>query len=176
MPTARLVTLPGTPGILAKNRARIVFPGSRGKCPKCGKPRGEPFIVESKLPARVSKLIAGEAHSAEWKPMKGMVMVGVLAHWPKKWDAGRGGHAQGRPQGDVDAPVSGVLDALAEILYGDDAQVALLLAANAKAAKGQERIEVSVAPLSRQLLADLERETGLSFTTATLSLGQQETL
>ncbi len=174
MATAVHVTIPEPPGVLAKNRARIVFPGKRGKCSKCGKSLGQPFIVEGKLPAGVGKAIEGQAFSAGVKASDGMVMVAMVAHWPTKW--GPKGRAEGRPRGDVDAPVSGVLDALAGVLYNDDAQVALLIAANAKTAKGQERIEVSVAPLSARLLADIERETGLSFTTATLSTGQQGTL
>ncbi len=178
MPTAVRVKVPGTPGELAKNRSRVAYRGGEGRppCRSCGKPAGTPFIVTSKLPERLATGLQGQAFSAGVKPLKGMVMVGVLASWPNAWNTGRGGHAQGRPQGDVDSPVSGVLDALAGILYGDDAQVAVLVAVNAKAAKGQERIEVSVVPLSPRLLEDLQRELGLPFTSATLSTGQQVTI
>ena len=167
-----IVTIPGSPGMLKKNNARILRRG-HGYCHVCKQAKGAPFIVPNKLPASLMNSLRDRAFSSGIEPAKGMVMVGVLAHWPKKWDPSGSGRAPGRPQGDVDAPVSGVLDALSGVLYQDDAQVALLVAVNAKAAKGQERIEVSVRPLSSQLLAMLEAELGLGFTSATLSVGEQ---
>lgn len=174
MPTATIITIPGNPGKLRKNAQRIAYRKGDGFCTACKRPKGSPFVVESKVPPGVVHSVTDHAFAAGAPKAEGMVMVAVVAHWPTQWN--EKGRAPGRPRGDVDAPVSSILDALAGILYRDDAQVAVLVAANAKAAKDKERIEVSVAPLSRQLLADLERETGLAFTTATLSLGQQECL
>ena len=39
--------------------------------------------------------------------------------------------------------------------------------------KANPRVEVTVAPVSAPMLALLEHETGLGFTTATLTVGQQ---
>ena len=156
------ITIPGNPGQARKNNAAIRYS------------KGKPFLVPGKVPAKLCKSIRGEAFSAGAPVASGMVMVGMLAHWPKKW--GPKGRADGRPCGDVDAPVSAVLDALSGVLYDDDAQVALLIAANAKAAKGEERIEVSVRELSPQLLELLTEELGLDFAGARLSTGTQGSL
>lgn len=166
-----IVTIPGNPGDLAKNQARVAYRGKQAPCRACGKPQGSPFVAQAKLPKRVTNDLVDQACAAMVKPIKGMVAVAVLAHWPRQW--GPKGRAEGRPLGDVDAPVSNLLDALAGILYGDDAQVALLIAANAKAAKGEERIEASVAHLPHELLVAIEKHTGLPFSTAALSVGEQ---
>lgn len=167
------ITIPGNPGQARKNNAAIRYTGG-GFCPTCRRAKGKAFLVPAKVPAALCKSITAEAFSAGAPVASGMVMLGILAHWPTQW--GPKGRANGRPRGDVDAPVSSVLDALAGVLYEDDAQVALLIAANAKAAKGTERIEVSVRELSPRLLELLTEELGLDFAGAQLSTGTQGSL
>lgn len=173
MAIARIVTIPGNPGQVKKNAAHIAYAGSQVRCKSCGKPRGQPHIREGEYPPGVARSLTDQAFARGWSPAEGMVMAGMIAYWPTKWIPGGTGRAPGRPRGDVDAPVSGVLDVVAKVLYRDDAQVALMVAANAKVPKGQERIEVSVCDLSPQLLKDLKRELGLDFPGATLSVGEQ---
>lgn len=159
---AQRVTFPGPPSPWRKNARRIVFHGE--PCKGCG--RGNiPSIVSAKLPAR---LTAG----LPVQPVDGPVMLSIVAYWPAMHRTSR---APGQPRGDADAVISAVSDALSGRLYGDDAQVAILVAASAYD-KQNPRLEATVAPLSARLLTLLEEETGLGFTTATLSTGQQEGL
>jgi hypothetical protein len=177
--------LGGTPGVLRKGDARVIYRGgfSAGVCPACKKPRGAPLVLHAHLPKGVRNQLMDAAFTAGIKPIAGPCMVGVIATWPSKW--GKAGRAEGRPQGDVDAPLSNLLDALGSvdgdpgILYRDDAQIAILVAVNAIGTKATANIEVAARPLSpraRELLALLAAETGLPFDTARLTLGQQETL
>ena len=97
-----------------------------------------------------------------------------MAYWDRQW--GPKGRAPGRPCGDVDSILAGLLDALAGTLYRDDAQVALLVAANAYD-RARPRIEVVARPMSPSLLPALSEGLGLAFDTATrLALGEQERL
>lgn len=157
--SAEFVSWDGPPSPFKKNAIMIRFNGP--KCPRCK--RGmRAFVVPGKPPADLT----------DWlpvAPVDGPVMVSILAQWPSKWVTSR---APGRPQGDVDAPISAVMDAFSGRLYHDDAQVALVLAVNAYN-KTHPRLEATVSPLSAAVLEVLEEETGLGFTSATLSTGQQ---
>lgn len=161
------------PGSLRKGDARVAYRGSRAVCPCCKKPRGTPFVAHAKLPRAVVRDMEAAAFEADLRPLSGLVAVGTVAHWPRKW--GPDGRAPGRPCGDVDAPVSNLLDALAPLLYPDDAHVGLLVAANAYDPK-RPRIEVVARPLSPALLAALTAGLGLPFDSARLTLGKQERL
>lgn len=162
MPGATKITFPGPLSPWRKNARRIVFYGE--PCKGCG--RGKiASIVAAKLPAR---LTAG----LPVQPVDGPVMLSMIAYWPRQHRTSR---APGQPCGDADAIPSAVSDALIGRLYNDDAQVAVLVAASAYD-KGNPRVEVMVAPLSAKVLEVLEVETGLGFTSATLSTGQQEPL
>jgi hypothetical protein len=159
---AVMVSWPGPPSPFKKNALVVRFNGP--KCPRCK--RGlRAFVVPGKPPASLTDCLPVA-------PVDGPVMVSILARWPSQWVTSR---APGRPQGDADAPVSAVMDAFSGHLYHDDAQVAVVVAVNAYD-KAQPRLEATVAPLSARLLAVLEDETGLGFTSATLSTGQQEGL
>lgn len=167
------LTIPGPPGQAKKNNAVIRYKG-RGFCKVCKRPTGKPFIVPGKVPKELRDSIKDESFAEGAVVATGTVMVGMIAHWTKAWTSI--GRAEGRPCGDVDAPLSAVIDALSKVIYKDDAQVALVIAANAKAAKGTERIEVSVRDVSPQLLKLLTEELGLDFAGATLSTGTQGSL
>lgn len=159
MPKAVKVKFPGTPAVFKKNARHIVFHGDR--CTKCGK-KPHASIVPGHLPKSVTDGLPE-------RPVSGPVMLTILAYWKGMHRTSR---APGQPQGDADAVISAISDALNGKLYHDDAQVALVVAASAYD-KANPRVEVTVAPLSRPVLELLQRETGLAFTTATLSLGQQ---
>ncbi len=130
----RLV-IPVHPRVLRKNAPALRYAG------------GRPIICHAKLPRSVLNAITDAAFSAGIEPLLGPCMVGIVAYWDRKW--GPKGRAPGRPCGDVDACVSGLLDALAGTLYRDDAQVALLVVANEHDPK-RPRIEV----VARALAAD----------------------
>lgn len=153
--------IPGTPGVIAKNRMRVVMIG------------GHPKPCKGKLPAGILRAVKAAAAVAVPRPMEGPVAVGLISYWPKKW--GPKGRADGRPQGDVDAPLSNLLDALTGVLYRDDAQVAIVVAANAYD-PSNPRLEVVARPLSPSLLAAIATELGLPFDTARLTTGRQEPL
>jgi hypothetical protein len=132
--------------------------------------RGRPTPIPRKLPRGVLLAITDAAFDAGIEPVSGPVVLGVVAYWPRKW--GAKGRAPGRACGDVDAIVAGLLDALAGTLYRDDAQVALLVAANAYDPK-RPRIEVVARPLDQPHLAGISDALGLPFDTARLSLPTQ---
>jgi len=167
------IVLYGNPGDLRKGDARVAYRGAQHRCPACGKPKGSPFIAHAKLPKATVRDMEAAAFEANLRPLSGLVAVGMVAHWPRKW--GPGGRAPGRPCGDVDAPVSNLLDALAPLLYPDDAHVGMLVAANAYDPK-RPRIEAAVRPLDPALLAALTAGLDLPFDTAQLTLGEQERL
>lgn len=164
-------TIPGNPGEFRKGDAAIRYAGAKGKCKCCGKPLGRPFIVQASLGKALRDDMAAAAFQGGLAPLDGPVALGMVAHWPRKW--GPDGRAPGRPCGDVDAPVSNILDGLASLLYADDAQVAVLVAANAIATTETARIDVVARPVSPALLAALTAGLGLPFDTARLTLGQQ---
>lgn len=161
--------LHGNPGEYRKNANAIRY--TRGApCPCCKRPTGRPFIADAKLPKTLIRDMEAAAFEANVKPLGGPVAVATIAHWPTKW--GPDGRAEGRPRGDVDAPVSNLLDGLSGVLYPDDAHVALLVAANAYD-PSRPRIEVVARPLSPALLELLTAGLGLPFDSARLTLGQQ---
>jgi hypothetical protein len=135
--------------------------------------RGRPMPIPRKLPKGVLASITDAAFDAGIEPVIGPVVLGVVAYWPRKW--GPKGRAPGRPCGDVDAILAGLLDALAGTLFRDDAQVALLVAANAHDPK-RPRIEVVARPLDQPHLAGISAALGLPFDSARLTLGEQEKL
>lgn len=157
----RLV-IPVHPRVLRKNAPALRYAG------------GRPIIVHAKLPRSVLASITDAAFAAKIEPVEGPAAVGIVAFWDRRW--GPKGRAPGRPCGDVDACLSGLLDALAGTLYHDDAQVAFLAASNAYD-REQPRIEVVARPLAEAPLAALLSATlGLPFDTARLTLGSQERL
>lgn len=166
-------SIPGNPGEFRKGDAAIRYAGAKGKCSHCGKPLGWPFIVQASMGDALRGDMRAAAFQGGLEPVEGPLALGVLAHWPRKW--GPDGRAPGRPCGDVDAPLSNVLDGLATLLYPDDAHVAVLIAANAYDPVSP-RIDVARKPISPALLAALTAGIGLPFDTARLSLGQQGTL
>jgi hypothetical protein len=161
------------PGDLRKGDARVAYRGRGAPCPCCKRPGGTPFIAHAKLPRGIVRDMEAAAFEADLRPLSGLVGVATLAHWPRKW--GADGRAPGRPCGDVDAPVSNLLDALAPLLYPDDAHVGLLIASNAYD-KTRPRIEVAARPPTPELLAAIAEWSGLPFDTARLTLGQQGSL
>jgi hypothetical protein len=162
--------IPGNPGEFRKGDAKIRFAGGKGRCKCCGNPTGRPFIVQAGLGAPLKRELVATAFDAGLEPLTGPLAVGVLSHWPRKW--GEKGRAPGRPCGDVDAPLSNLLDGLAGTLYPDDAHVGLLVAANAYDA-ARPRIEVVARPITTDFLALLTVGLGLPFDTARLSTGNQ---
>jgi hypothetical protein len=161
------------PGDLRKGDARVAYRGRGAPCPCCKRPGGTPFIAHAKLPRGIVRDMEAAAFEADLQQLTGLVAVGTVAYWPRKW--GPNGRAPGRPCGDVDAPVSNLLDVLAPLLYRDDAQVGLLVAANAYD-KARPRIEVTARPLDPLLLSALTAGLGLPFDSARLTLGQQGSL
>lgn len=152
------LTIPVHPRVLRKNAPALRYAGSR------------PIIVHAKLPRAALATIADAASAAGIDPVVGPAAVAVVAFWDRKW--GPKGRAPGQPCGDVDAIVAGLLDALAGILYHDDAQVALLVAANAYD-RERPRIEVVARPMHGLIPAEfLAAWSGLD--AARLTLGNQE--
>jgi hypothetical protein len=155
------IVLPVHPKVLRKNAPSIRYAG------------GRPVVIHARLPRAVLASITDAAFSAGIEPVEGPAVLGVVAFWDRRW--GPKGRAPGRPCGDVDAVLSGLLDALAGTLYRDDAQVALVAASNAYDPK-RPRIEVVARPLPPALLAALTAGLGLPFDSARLTLGEQERL
>lgn len=146
----RLV-IPVHPRVLRKNAPALRYAG------------GRPLIIHAKLPRSVLASITDAAFAASIEPVSGPAAVGVVAFWDRRW--GAKGRAPGRPCGDVDACLSGLLDALSGTLYHDDAQVALVAASNAYD-PARPRIEVVARPLSPALLSALTESLGLPFDSA----------
>lgn len=166
-------SIPGNPGEFRKGDAAIRYAGAKGKCSSCGKPLGRPFIVQAGMSSALRSDLQALAFEGGLAPTVGPHALGVIAHWPRKW--GPDGRAPGRPCGDVDAPLSNVLDGLSALLYPDDAHVAVLVAANAYD-PACPRIDVARKPISPALLAALTAGLGLPFDSARLTLGEQQEL
>jgi hypothetical protein len=161
MPGATFITIDGSPGKWAKNKGRVISTGP--KCSKCHRGMHQ-HAGHPKDP----KIRRGT-------PRKGPVMMAMVAHWDREW--GEKGRSPGGPCGDVDGPLSRLLDSMAgpEGLVEDDAQVRVALLCTSYD-KANPRIEVAVTSISEALLAMLKKETGLDFSGATRSMGQQEGL
>jgi hypothetical protein len=158
------LVIPVHPRVLRKNAPALRYAG------------GRPIIVHAKLPKGVRDSIVDAAFTAKLEPVLGTTVVGVVAFWDRRW--GPKGRAPGRPCGDVDAILAALLDALAGILYRDDAQVGLVVAANAYD-RDRPRVEVVARPLRPETLAALGTSTGLPFAAAAPGLAlppAQETL
>lgn len=169
-------SIPGNPGEFRKGDARIIYPdiGRLGRCKACGHPRGRSCIVQAELPSGLRNNLRDLAFAGGLGKLPGVVGLSAISYWPKKW--GKKGRAPGRPMGDVDAPLSNLLDGLADILYRDDAQVGLVVLANALGTPETARIDVTAKPIPPGLLEDLRRHLSLPFDTARLTLGEQERL
>ncbi len=173
--TGLVLTLAVDPATVAKNLERAVVA-------KRGPNRGKAFVAHPHVNKGVIDSIKGQAFSAGMGTIGGPVVVGIVAHWAKAW--GPKGRAPGRPRGDVDAPVMAVLDALGAGspkrpgagLFGDDAWVAVLVAANVVDAR-DPRIECFVGELTPDVLAWVGRRLRLEVPHERVLLGgQQEAL